>query len=54
MDRFEILNAQTRSFRNGMAIDPMKRNTTCDSALFAKKNEETFKANNGRYWWERG
>ena len=31
-----------------------RENTTCGSALFAKKNEETFKANNGRHWWERG
>lgn len=54
MDKFEMLNSRTHEFRNNIAIDPMKQNTTCGSALFAKKNEETFKANNGRYWWERG
>lgn len=50
MDRIEMLNNRTRDFRNNMAIDPMKHNNRPN---FDRLNERTYKANNGRYWWER-
>ena len=52
MDRIEKLNSRTRDFRNNMAIDPMKYNG--NRADFDRLNRDTYKANNGRYWWERG
>ena len=53
MDRIEMLNNRTRDFRNNMAVDPMKHNMNCGRPSFDRLNRETYKANNGRYWWER-
>ncbi len=50
MDRIDMLNSRTQDYRNNMAIDPMKYNSRPN---FDKLNRNTYKTNNGRYWWER-
>lgn len=48
MDNFEILNRQTRDYKNNHC-DPTRNLRTTGSELFARKNMDTFKANNGQY-----
>lgn len=53
MDRIEMLNNRTHDYRNNMKVDPMKHNMNCGRPNFDRLNRDTYKANNGHYWWER-
>lgn len=48
MDKFEMLNRQTRDYNN-RNYNPTNNLRTTGSELFARKNLDTFKAHNGQY-----
>lgn len=50
MDKFERLNWETRNYRNKMPVDHTKSQTSrVSSAYFDYLNNQTYKANNGKY-----